>query len=476
MAKKKHRSGLQKFLEDHRVMTYTNQDGAVDKLDLRLEETTDEVLGLLQELPSLRRITLQGARITDRGLAHLSQLGQLEDLDLRSCKHITDAGMKHVSKLSKLTNLQLYNTRVGDKALGHLLRLENLESLDLHSTKVTDLGLNELQKLPRLRFLDIGGKGPTDAGLRYVGRLHQLERLELAESSFTDLGLGQLKRLTRLTHLFIARTRITGVGFKHLGDLQRLELLHASQTRFSDKGLKYLAPLKRLKSLALDGTNVSDLGLKHLKSLERLKDLGLEDTQVTKHGKADLKKALPRCVIQISTDQGQVKLEEYDEEYFWSHPPRCVAGFRLKALRKHRPTTYQLACSCGSEAGTLLGFPLSHYNRDYKGNGFVGPMAFRCARCRKNTAVIDTNIHGYHGELGSSATIRGRGKRIAYRCAKCRSDDLSVIVHFEYGGGELDLKEDEPSITVEDFFGSFSVFGICDKCGARNTIASIECA
>src|SRR5262249_40928979 len=161
--------------------------------------------------------------------------------------------------------------------------------------------------------------------------------------------------------------------------LTKLESLHASKTPFSDAGLKHLTPLKRLKRLALDGTAVTDKGLKHLTGLEKLRDLGLENTRVTKQGKANLKLALPRCVICISVDAGQVSRELYDEDYFWSHPPRCLAGFTAKAMRHDRRTTYQLVCSCGCETGTIVGFPLSNYQPAYKGNEFVGPLAFVCA-------------------------------------------------------------------------------------------------
>jgi hypothetical protein len=476
MAKNKHLGGLMKFLSDHHLMTYANKDGSVGTVDLRSDKTTDDALRLLGELPSLKSIWLQGTQITDKGLANLSKLDQLEELDLRSCKGITDNGMEHVSNLGKLKRLQLYDTRVGNYGLGLLTRLKNLENLDLHSTQVTDSGLTQLEKLARLRTLQIGGKGPTDSGLEPVGRLEQLRWLLLGESSFTDGGLSYLGKLTRLTDLQIAWTEMTGAGFKHLGNLTRLKDLHASKTRFSDEGLKYLVPLKSLKHLALNGTAVTDTGLQYLVSLEKLKVLGLQNTRVSKQGKAMLKQALPRCVIHISADAGEIKPDQYDEDYFWSHPPRCIAGFNLKAIRDDVPTTYQLACTCGRDIGTVLGFPLSKYNHDYSGREFVGPLAFRCAQCGKTTEIIDTDQHGYDGECGSSVTIRGKGKRTDFSCGKCGLSKMIVIVHFEYGGGELDLRKEDPSIAVEDFFGSFSARVICLQCQDHVSVAGFECA
>lgn len=475
MGKKKHASGLQQFLSDNRVMTFTNQDGEIDTLDLRTDETTDETLGLLNELPALKKLTLQDTQITDKGLAHLSELVQLEELDLRSCKRISDAGMRHVAEIDSLKDLALYDTAVGDKGLTQLVRLVRLERLNLHSTRVTDPGLKLLNNYPKLIDLEIGGKVLTDACLQHVSELPQLEWLQLGESQFSDLGLAQLGRLTRLLHLFIGWTRITGTGFEPLANLTRLESLHASDTLFSDEGLKHLTPLKSLKHLSLATTRITDKGLKYLSKLEKLKALGLDNTRVTKQGKAELKKALPRCVITISADQGQVSRDQFDEEYFWSHPPRCIAGFTLKAICKEEPTTYQIACSCGSESGSVVGFPLSNYSQNYSGSEFVSPLAFRCARCRKTTEIIDTEIHGYDGEQGASTIIRGEGKRTDYHCAKCDSNEMNVFVHFQYQG-ECHLIESDPTISVEDYFGWFSAEVVCVNCEARNTIADFECA
>ena len=121
-------------------------------------------------------------------------------------------------------------------------------------------------------------------------------------------------------------------------------------------------------------------------------------------------------------------------------------------------------CRCGSGTGKFLGYPLTDYKPSYAGPAcFVGPLGFLCSQCLKTTEIIDTEVHGYDGELGSSCTIRGEGERVAFQCPKCKSEQMSVTVHFEYDGGELDLKADEPTINVQDYFGSFEAKGSCEK-------------
>src|SRR5687767_13984902 len=102
MATLKRLRSLKQFISEHHIVTYANQDGVIDTLDLRSQHTTDEVRALLQEVPSIRRLSLQGTQITYYGLGLLPRLGHLEELDLRSCKRISDVGMAHVSKLDKL--------------------------------------------------------------------------------------------------------------------------------------------------------------------------------------------------------------------------------------------------------------------------------------------------------------------------------------------------------------------------------------
>jgi hypothetical protein len=68
-------------------------------------------------------------------------------------------------------------------------------------------------------------------------------------------------------------------------------------TKMTDAGLKALAPLKELRRLRLGLTEVTDAGLKELAALTQLRSRSLGGTQVTGAGLADVRKAVPRCLI-----------------------------------------------------------------------------------------------------------------------------------------------------------------------------------
>lgn len=471
-----HDDRAMRFLEENRLLWVPTPKERIHSLSLSGELGTDENLRIVVDLPALKEVCLQGARVTDAGLAILAEQAQLESLDVRSCHGISNKGMAAVSRMRGLKELELYDTSIGDPGLRCVCEIPTLEKLNLHSTRVTDLGLRQLREILGLKTLAIGGPSLNDAALEHVGQLHSLERLMLGESAFTDAGLKFLGNLTRLKHLSVAWSGITGDGFQYLGALKKLESLHASESRFTDAGMEWLVPLTSLKTIALDKTKITDRGIMYLKALTKLRDLAVHNTLVTKTGSDSLKKHLPRCIIRGASAAKVQKSAADEPDYLWTHPPRCIREFIARPLRTMPATTFLLACSCNSEIGAVLGHPLSQFNPEYTGSEFVGPLAFRCSNCQKTTELIDTDKHGYDGETGSSVTFRGRGRRRAAKCPKCDSSRITATVHFAYDGAERELQGEDPSIPVEDYFGSFSARGSCVECGSEFSIAEFECS
>jgi hypothetical protein len=81
-------------------------------------------------------LDLGGTKITDAGLAPVSELRNLTRLHLERTA-ITDAGLACVAKLRNLEYLNLYGTAATDAGLQHLRRLAKLQKLYLWKTKVT---------------------------------------------------------------------------------------------------------------------------------------------------------------------------------------------------------------------------------------------------------------------------------------------------------------------------------------------------
>ncbi len=104
----------------------------------------DNALDSVKDLPTIKKLTLNGTKITDAGLEKLKGMSALEKLYLVDTK-ITDAGLDHLKPLGHLHVLSLVGTEVTDPGLEKLKELPELQELFLQGTKVTDAGVKSLQ-------------------------------------------------------------------------------------------------------------------------------------------------------------------------------------------------------------------------------------------------------------------------------------------------------------------------------------------
>ncbi|HIJ66190.1 MAG TPA: sigma-70 family RNA polymerase sigma factor [Candidatus Hydrogenedentes bacterium] len=306
----------------------------------------DEALRYLKEMDSLRSLTLFGStfQLSDKGLAHLSSLVNLEELRLVHMRTITDAGIVHLLPLRSLKLLDLHNNPVTDRGLAHIATMQSLEDLTLPYTGITDAGLAcvaELEGLRRLRargncpadpteagaFTDRGlvylsrlknleelvissGIGITDMGLEYLAKLPNLRRLTLMANGLTENGLAALATSTSLRRLQV-NGPITISGISRLNALRDLEFLRAGPAVVQDYSGLNLAALTKLENLSISchGEGLRDEDLACLANLTRLKWLqGIGGSALSDRGMAHIEKltALERLNIRgdLITDKG----------------------------------------------------------------------------------------------------------------------------------------------------------------------------
>src|SRR6266545_2895397 len=96
--------------------------------------------------------SLASTSITDREIAILRELPQLEELSLRNTE-ISDVGVAQLSDLHALRALDISHTLLADSALQALAPLARLQSLDLSHTLVEGTGLGALAALGALRAI-----------------------------------------------------------------------------------------------------------------------------------------------------------------------------------------------------------------------------------------------------------------------------------------------------------------------------------
>lgn len=157
--------------------------------------------------------------------------------------------------------------------------------------------------------------------------------------------------------------------------------------------------------------------------------------------------------------------------------PSCIAGFHVTPARLPEPfddnptSVWQIACTCGSQTGRFLGYPLKDYNTEYDGpECFLSPLTLECSQCKKTTEILDTDQHGYHAEVArlqgdevGSAKLRGEGPPQAFLCPTCKGGVFSVTVGFVFW--YPDELAEEFDGDWEDLFSVFLCNCKCAGCG-----------
>lgn len=132
------------------------RDTNLINVDFRAEAENigDSQLELLNPVAEqLAWLNLSGTRITDEGLRGFEKFENLSRLHLDQTA-VSDAGLAHLTDLGRLEYLNLYaNENITDAGIEHLKQMESLRRLYLWQTKVTDEGATELQEaLPELQI------------------------------------------------------------------------------------------------------------------------------------------------------------------------------------------------------------------------------------------------------------------------------------------------------------------------------------
>src|SRR5690242_20303002 len=107
---------------------------------------TDEQLGELRALPSLRHLELLRTCISDAGLSRLRGHDGLRDLYLYHTK-ITDEGFEHLVTIPRLEDLMLGPCGMTAKGLARLQPLKSLKTLRIYEIELSDLMLAAVGKL-----------------------------------------------------------------------------------------------------------------------------------------------------------------------------------------------------------------------------------------------------------------------------------------------------------------------------------------
>jgi Leucine-rich repeat (LRR) protein len=199
-------------------------------IDLTNSTITDAALVAFKDLKALEELVLNTCKnLRGDGFASLKALPKLQRLYLMEVK-IEDSGLEHIGEMTALENLHLGDSwltfqptsidyPLTDKGMAHLKNLKNLDILTIRScAKITDAGVTAaLKNKPKLSLLNIG-RCPkiTDATLGEIKNLEKLSILWVDYTAVTDKGLAELHGLKRLSSLAIEKSKVTNEGIAEL--------------------------------------------------------------------------------------------------------------------------------------------------------------------------------------------------------------------------------------------------------------------
>ncbi|MDP7019921.1 MAG: serpin family protein, partial [Pirellulaceae bacterium] len=150
----------------------------LERLALSADPITDTVLAQVGEVSGLVELSLEGAAVTDAGLAHLQRLPGLKSLRLSYAEDtITDAGLKGLKSLTGLVELDLSHAHINGSGLQHFAEADDLVDLNLTGAHVTSAGLKQLRVLKSLQKLNMSSTEVGDAGLAHLVELSDLVEL-----------------------------------------------------------------------------------------------------------------------------------------------------------------------------------------------------------------------------------------------------------------------------------------------------------
>jgi len=223
----------------------------------------DRTLARICALPGLRELHLDGAQLTNAGLAALEKVDSLERLCL-IMSGLDREGIAHLGRLHSLEGLRVHTgAPMQREDLAPLAQLDGLEELNLGwywlDARWPELfaALPPFTRLRRLLYFMpmVGGGGGrevlTDRTLATLARLPALESIQLYNGTCTAKGIAELTRLPKLAVLELPGSFVhSDAVLTEVAKMKSLRRLYVRRRGLSYKGkmrLKEVVPRCEVK-------------------------------------------------------------------------------------------------------------------------------------------------------------------------------------------------------------------------------------
>lgn len=252
----------------------------LEELSLDGNKITGKGLHHLAGLKKLRKLDLTFNKLDPAAFAFLAHTLELTSLRIYDTGPVDDRLCELCSRLQNLKELHLSENMeaVTDRGVASLAKLRQLESLTLmRSPKVTDAGLAAVAAMTRLKTLTLSGlPSVTPEGMKKIGQLTDLRTLHINVVPMDEASVRALTPLTKLEDFQLWTVANHPLPLDSLGELPSLRRIRTNMT-LSSSGIRALARLQNLEAIPEELHEITDEDLTHLAKLTNLKVLVLGD-------------------------------------------------------------------------------------------------------------------------------------------------------------------------------------------------------
>ena len=299
----------------------------------------DEDLKRFSKCKHLKSLEFIGTRINGTGLRHLKPLATLTTLALQkqvdsngNLTLLQDEGLSGLSDFPQLTQLDLcFNQSLTDKCLAHVSKLTQLQVIELNGIKITDSGLEKLDSLDKLDDCDFSNLPlVTDQGIQRFVEHHPL----LKQTAIDNDGPKQKRTIQALQNakalelLAISSDQLTPDSLQILNSLPKLNAVILSAP--TDENVLTLLQIKNLKQLRFQRyklgvgrlSDESYMRIARYSTIEWLHDMGNDNSPTDE-----------RIMILAQSPT----LKKLSIQYYDYHEPRRYTEAGIAKLREVRP-------------------------------------------------------------------------------------------------------------------------------------------
>ncbi|QQR56758.1 MAG: protein kinase [Candidatus Melainabacteria bacterium] len=250
----------------------------VKKLRLEGKDLTGSGIKYLKGAP-IQHFELCGENLVDSELKYLVDLPNLTSFCIES-DSLGDEALKEVAKCKSIRFLLLMDKKITNKGIAYLEPLKNLNTLKIQTAQIDNDVALELNKLKRLKQLNIGECRKLDknfgAGLTNLSLLQELS----FESGCSKEAIRVLKKLP-LMQLGLQKCKLDRAALEELVTMQHLEALSLSSIKCKPSDYEVLAKLPKLSMLDLSDSKEFPDALYNAISKTKIAELDLNRSKVT---------------------------------------------------------------------------------------------------------------------------------------------------------------------------------------------------